>query len=59
MLQAIIHGQGTLKQELLSKIDKVDQKVDMLGEKLEGKIDRVEKKLNTETKQDRQTACIS
>lgn len=48
MLQAIINGQSTLKQELLSKIDKVDQKVDKLGEKVGGldrKIDGVEKRL--------------
>lgn len=48
MLQAIINGQSTLKQELSSKIDKVDQKVDRLGERVEGldgKIDRVEKRL--------------
>ena len=41
MLQAIINGQSTLKQELLSKIDKVDLKVDKLDEKL----DKVEKNL--------------
>lgn len=41
MLQAIINGQSTLKQELLSKIDKVDQKVDGLDVKL----DKVEKNL--------------
>lgn len=48
MLQAIINGQSTIKQELLSKIDKVDQKVERLGEKvagLDGKIDSVEKNL--------------
>ncbi len=48
MLQAIINGQSTLKGELLSKIDKVDRKVDKLGgavEGLDGKIDRVEKNL--------------
>lgn len=41
MLQAIINGQSTLKQELLSKIDKVDKKVDGLDVKL----DKVEKNL--------------
>ena len=41
MLQAIINGQSTLKQELLSKIDKVDEKVDGLDVKL----DKVEKNL--------------
>lgn len=45
MLQAIINGQSALKQELVSKIDKVDKKVDKLGGRLEGKIDSVEKKL--------------
>ena len=34
MLQAIINGQSTLKQELLSRIDKVDLKVDKLGKQL-------------------------
>ncbi|MBU1032180.1 hypothetical protein KKE03_04660 [Patescibacteria group bacterium] len=41
MLQAIINGQSTIKQELSGKIDKVDQKVDKLTEKL----DKVEKNL--------------
>lgn len=41
MLQAIIHGQNALKQELVGRIDKVDKKVDNLGEELK----RVEKKL--------------
>ena len=41
MLQAIIHGQNALKQELVGKIDKVDQKVDKLGQELK----RVEKNL--------------
>lgn len=48
MLQAIINGQSAIKQELSGKIDKVDQKVDRLNEKvggLDGKIDRVEKRL--------------
>ena len=45
MLQAIIHGQNTLKQELVTKIDKVDKKVEGLGDRLEGKIDSVEKNL--------------
>lgn len=38
MLQAILNGQTALKQELISKIDKVDLKVD----KLDKKIDKVE-----------------
>ncbi len=41
MLQAILSGQTALKQELISRIDKVDLKVDRLGEKL----DKVEKNL--------------
>ncbi len=41
MLQAIINGQSTLKQELLRKIDKVGEKVDGLDVKL----DKVEKNL--------------
>ena len=48
MLQAIINGQSTMKQELLSKIDKIDHKVDKLGDKVDGldkKIDRVEENL--------------
>ena len=45
MLQAIIHGQNSLKQELLSKIDKVDKKLGGKIEGLDGKIDRVEKRL--------------
>ncbi len=48
MLQDIINGQSTIKQELLSKIDEVDKKVDRLDAKvagLDGKIDKVEKRL--------------
>lgn len=52
MLQAIIHGQNDLKQELVGKIDKVERKVDKLtedvGDKIKGldqQIDRVDKKL--------------
>lgn len=41
MFQAIINGQTTSKQELLSKIDKVDQKIDDLDVKL----DKVERNL--------------
>lgn len=41
MLQAILHGQNSLKQELVNKIDKVDQKVD----KLDVKLDKVEENL--------------
>lgn len=45
MLQAIINGQSSFRQEVLKKIDKVDEKVEKLGERLEGKIDGVEKNL--------------
>ena len=52
MLQAIINGQSTLKQELLSKMDKIDKKVDGLGVKLDkveenltGRIDKLGKQL--------------
>jgi len=43
MLQAIVNGQSSFRQEVLGKIDKLDKKVDQLGERLEGKIDSVEK----------------
>lgn len=46
MLQAILNGQSAVKQELLSKIDKVDQKVDRIGDKLEGKINSLDEKLD-------------
>lgn len=52
MLQAIINGQSSLKQELLSKIDKVDKKlsdrIDGIDQKVDGlsqKVDKVEKNL--------------
>ena len=56
MLQAIIHGQNALKQELSTKIDKVEQKlggkIDSLGVKLNhvdknltDRIDRIGKQL--------------
>lgn len=45
MLQAILNGQTALKQELVSKIDKVDKKLDAVEKKLDGKIDGVEKRL--------------
>jgi hypothetical protein len=41
MLRVIINGQSTFRQEVLGKIDNLDQKVD----KLDIKIDRVEKNL--------------
>jgi len=46
MLQAILNGQNAIKQELVVKIDKVDQKVDRLGNQLEGKIDKLERKID-------------
>lgn len=46
MLQAILNGQNAVKQELVSKIDKVDKKVDKLGERLEGRIDRLEGRID-------------
>lgn len=48
MLQAIIHGQNALKQELGSKIDKLGKKLDGLENRIDGveeRIDRVEKNL--------------
>lgn len=54
MLQAIINGQTTLKQELAAKIDKVDkklsQRIDGVNQKVDGlgkKIDKAEKNLTT------------
>lgn len=46
ILQAILNGQSALKQELVSKINKVDQRV----ERLEGKIDQVEENLTKKIK---------
>lgn len=45
MLQAVIHGQNTLKQELVGRIDKLDKKLTGRVDGLEVKIDRVEKNL--------------
>ena len=45
MLQAIINGQSSFRQEVLKKIDKVDQKLGGKIDSLDQKIDRVEKKL--------------
>lgn len=45
MLQAIINGQSTFRQEVLGKIDKLDQKLGGRIDGLEGKIDQVEKNL--------------
>lgn len=41
MLRAIINGQSSFRQEVLSKFDKLDQKFNGL----DGKIDQVEKRL--------------
>ena len=45
MFQAIINGQSTFRQEVLSKIDKLDQKLGGRMDGLEVKIDQVEKNL--------------
>lgn len=45
MLQVIINGQSTLKQELLSKIDKVEKKLEGRIDGLDVKLDKVEKNL--------------
>lgn len=48
MLRAIINGQSTFKQELLSEIKKVDRKVERLDVsfvKLDKKLDKVESNL--------------
>ena len=45
MLRAIINGQSSFRQELLSKIDKLDKKIDHVDEKLSGRIDSLDEKL--------------
>ncbi len=45
MLQAIINGQSSFRQEVLSKIDKLDSKLGGKIDGLEGRIDQVEKNL--------------
>ncbi len=45
MLQAIIHGQNSLKQELVTKIDKLDEKLSSRIDGVEDKLDNVEKRL--------------
>ena len=45
MLRAIINGQSNFRQEVLGKIDKLDKKVEQIGEKLDNKLDGVEKRL--------------
>jgi len=51
MLQVIINGQSSLKQELSSKIDKLDKKINGLGTELNGKIDKLDKRLDKIGKQ--------
>jgi DNA repair exonuclease SbcCD ATPase subunit len=45
MLRAIINGQSSFRQEVLGKIDKLDQKLTFRMDGLEGKIESVEKNL--------------
>lgn len=45
MLQAIIHGQNSLKQELLNKIDKVDEKLSNKIDGMDKRLTEVEKRL--------------
>ncbi len=45
MLQAIINGQSTFRQEVLAKIDKLDLKLSGRIDGLESKIDQVEENL--------------
>ena len=45
MLQAIINGQSSSRQEILSKIDKLDKKLGGRIDGLESKIDQVEENL--------------
>ncbi|MDD2823538.1 MAG: hypothetical protein PHQ59_05695 [Candidatus Daviesbacteria bacterium] len=55
MLQIIINGQSSLKQELSTKIDKLDAKfegkIDKLGTELNAKIDKLDKRLDKIGKQ--------
>ncbi|TSC64601.1 MAG: Uncharacterized protein G01um101493_81 [Microgenomates group bacterium Gr01-1014_93] len=46
MLQAILNGQGAIKQELISKIDKVEEKLGGRIDGLEGKIDGLDGKID-------------
>lgn len=45
MLQAIINGQSVFRQDVLSRINKLDAKLDMKIDGLDKKIDMVEKNL--------------
>jgi hypothetical protein len=41
MLRTIINGQSIFRQEILSKIDKLDRKLTLRIENVEGKLDKV------------------
>lgn len=45
MLQAIINGQSSLKQELVTKIDKLDVKLSNKIDNVEDQLNKVEKNL--------------
>lgn len=45
MLQAIINGQSVFRQEVLTRIDKLDQKLGGRIDGVEDRIDKVEKNL--------------
>lgn len=45
MFRAIINGQSSFRQEVLGRIDKLDQKLSGRIDNLEGKMDNVEKNL--------------
>ena len=46
MLQAIIHGQGALKQELSNKIDRLGERLDGRIGGLDGRMKRVEDRID-------------
>lgn len=46
MFRTIINNQSSFRQEVLSKIDKLDQKIDKVEKKLSEKIDSVETNLS-------------
>lgn len=46
MLQAILNGQRAIKEELVSKIDKLSQKLDGKIDSLEVRIDNLDQNLN-------------
>ena len=46
MLQAILNGQGAVKQELLSKINKVEENLSGRMDGLEGKVDGLDGKID-------------